>query len=283
MRLSSCNRALFYALLFLFTPAPSSQVNIKLEFASPSRPNPSSPSPPAYSGFAGLVCNNIQPGKCCKAGPITYSSGEVELEPNLYTRVAEISGLLPLDIAAVWKPSNGRKGCQGLPVDTRPGPGIWYYPDRNQYNGGWAYPEARESENPAEQDTNPWITGGSYMRLPTTMPKPGSQARWLEAEGIVGLAWGNGNWFSENVSPGLASSLLGGTASTSGGQVRKRSELLRRGIISSLKGTVFAQPPELSVWPDQIVFNGTSYNETGVGSLTYISEAGETLTMSAED
>ena len=65
--------------------------------------------------------------------------------------------------------------------------------------------------------------------------------------------------------------------------VKKRSELRSRGIVSPLKGTVFAQPPPSSVWADQITFNGTTYNETGVGSLIYISEAGETLKMSAGD
>lgn len=58
---------------------------------------------------------------------------------------------------------------------------------------------------------------------------------------------------------------------------------MKRGIISPLKGNVFAQPPVLSVWPDQVIINGTSYTETGVESLKYVSATGETVTMSAGD
>ena len=46
---------------------------------------------------------------------------------------------------------------------------------------------------------------------------------------------------------------------------------------------IFAQPPPLSVWADPITINSTTYNETGGGSLTYISEAGGMRQMSAGD
>lgn len=273
MNLPSWSQSLAYALLFLLTPAPSHQVNMKLSWYAPQGPTATNPSPPITSPPYELVCNDIQPGRCCKR----------VIVPGLYPllRVAAITGLTALDIAAVWKPQNGQGGCGGVPVDSRAGPGPWYYPDRNQGNSAWTYPGAREGQ-PVPGYTYPLISGASYIRVPVGQPDPSASAPWLEAEGIIGLAWGDGKWFSNRVPSSLASSLLGKTL---GSQLRriKRSEWGKRGIISPLKGNVFAQPPVVSVWPDEVIINGTSYTETGVESLKYVSATGETVTMSAGD
>lgn len=276
MNLPLWRQLLPYTLLFLLTPAPSHQVNIRLSLNGPLPiPSPTSLFPPLVSPSYELICNNIQPGRCCKATSLFIPGWNPPL------LVAAITGMMPLDIAAVWKPQNGQGGCGGVPVDSRAGPGTWYYPDRNEANSRWAYPDAREDE-PVPGYVYPFISGASYIRVPSGKPDTSATAPWLEAEGIIGLAWGDGKWFSDKVPSSLASSLLGASL---GSQLprMKRSELGKRGIISFLKGRVFAQPPAIPVWPDEVIINGTSYMEVGVGNLTYVSATGETVTMSAGD
>ena len=88
-----------------------------------------------------------------------------------------------------------------------------------------------------------------------------------------------GKWFSDKVSSGLASSLLGGASLP----LMKRSELVRRDFVSSWRGKLFAQPPPASAYADEIIINGTSFKETAVGSLRYVSATNQMVTMDAGD
>ncbi len=109
----------------------------------------------------------------------------------------------------------------------------------------------------------------------------------LEAQGILGLITGGGAWMSKQASSGLlqqaaqASLRLGGSASGFGlrrrGELMRREELMRRGVVSKDKGVVFAQPPPGVQWPDVITFNGTDYTETSEGGSVYKSADGQTI------
>ena len=268
MRLPSYNQAFQWILLFLMLPPPSYQVNIKLSYSA-GTPVQLSPQPsPSY--LYEQICNDIEPGRCCKAATIQNPS----FNPQLL-RVAAVSGLLPLDIATVWKPQDGRSGCEGVAVGVRSGPGTYYYPDRDQASSLFAYPDARQSETEPEPGyIYPYISGASYMRIPGGKPDYTAEAPWLEAQGIIGLAWGDGQWFSDQATSNLVASMraqmgLGGS----------KFLRMKRGIMSPLKGKVFAQPPAVPVWPNEVIINGTSYTQRRAGSLTYVSETGDTVML----
>ena len=118
------------------------------------------------------------------------------------------------------------------------------------------------------------------MRLPTGKPDFNAEAPRLEAEGIFALAWGGENWVSNWASSSLASSLLGMSLGSNPPRM-KRSDIGKREFMSPLKGIVLTQPHRIAVWPDKSIVHGTSYKETGAGSLNYVSATGETVNMIA--
>ena len=167
-------------------------------------------------------------------------------------RVARFEGLAILDIAAVWQPQGSTGGCSGTPRDTTIGPGNWRYPDVG--------------------DSDVTLTGGSYIKLPTSIPK-GQSAPMLEAQGILGLITGGGKWVSKQAGSTLLQQAARAALLLAAGSQGHQ----RRGIRSKDKGVVFAQPPGESVWPDLIMVNGTNYTEESVGSAVYRSEEGLVL------
>ncbi|KAL8789024.1 MAG: hypothetical protein Q9195_007044 [Heterodermia aff. obscurata] len=207
-------------------------------------------------------CNNLRPGRCCQPRPLPMIPGLGNPNgPFRNFRVAEFTGLEPLDIASVWQPQGTTGGCSGVPRETNHGPGNWRYP--------------------ADGNADVILTGGSYIKLPTQLPKdPSSRAPMLEAQGILGLITGGGQYVTAKAGNSLlqqaARAALALHGGGSGGQRRRR----RRGIRTKDKGVVFAQPPPGNVWPDLVVVNGTSYTEESAGSSIYRSEDGKVLDFS---
>ena len=127
-------------------------------------------------------CNNLRPGRCCQPRPIHIVPGLGDLlgngapnAPFRNFRVAQFTGLEPLDIASVWQPQGTTGACSGVPRETTHGPGDWRYP--------------------AEGSADVILSGGSYIKLPTQLPKnPRSRAPMLEAQGILGLITGGGQY-----------------------------------------------------------------------------------------
>lgn len=164
--------------LILASLPPSLQVDIRLSARA-------SGSPTIYDSYThayiDAVCPDIEPGKCCKIP----DDVAVQIGPHGYMpsgqlfhryRVAAITGLRPLDIAAVWQPYHLEVGCAGRPMDTRTGPGNWYFLDLNLYNSRWVHPNAIFNVNTHPGDSSSYgreITGTSYMRMPTKLPKKG--------------------------------------------------------------------------------------------------------------
>ena len=101
----------------------------------------------------------------------------------------------------------------------------------------------------------------------------------LESQGILGLITGGGQYVTAKAGNTLlkeaARTALALRRSGNSGQRRRR-----RGIRSKDKGVVFAQPPSGSVWPDLVIFNGTSYIEESAGSPIYRSQDGKVLDFS---
>ena len=213
-------------------------------------------------------CNNLRPGRCCQPRLIGFLGmvprpGD-NIDPNegfRNFRVAEFTGLEPLDIASVWQPRGITGGCSGVPRETTHGPGNWRYP--------------------AEGSADVVLTGGSYIKLPTQLPKdPSSRAPMLEAQGILGLITGGGQYVTAKAGNSLLQQAARAALALQGGGSGGQRRRVRRRIRSKDKGVVFAQPPPGSVWPDLVVVNGTSYTEEGAGSPVYRSEDGKVLDFS---
>ncbi|KAL8868388.1 MAG: hypothetical protein Q9174_005027 [Haloplaca sp. 1 TL-2023] len=170
------------------------------------------------------------------------------------------------DIAAIWRfrrpedaptgysVSGSYTGCSGRVWKSRTGPGRW----------SWEIWD--ESDNLAH-----WTpaTGASYIELPRSLPPDAKTSAWLAAEGLFGLVWGGGKWFS---SP-AASRILGYAPG-----VRPRSHL-RRDIRSESKGQVYAGRPPRFVYPAIIKWNGKIYHDSGSVNQTYVDDNGITLDL----
>ncbi len=155
------------------------------------------------------------------------------------------------DVAAVWQRNrlSSFSDCAGIPWQTRWGPGTWRVGLRGLYGN--------------EVDWRP-SSGANYVRLPLRVPPDPKTADWLNLQGMAGLVWGGGQWFAR-----------AGAAYSSG--VLPRSRLVRRGIRSANKGTVYITPPPRWVYPKLIIENGTEYVSDGPQSLTHRSTDGEVL------
>ena len=142
-----------------------------------------------------------------------------------------------LDIAAVWVPRSTPSsptwitGCSGLLLESRPGPGDWYWHERVSTT---AY-------------------GASYVSLPKSVPPDEPTSGVLATEGLLGLAWGGGKWFAGKFAKGLV-----GRGVESGGQ-DTTGGLLKRGIRSSKKGHAYIGRPRRTVFPDVIDVGGQKY------------------------
>ena len=183
-----------------------------------------------------MTCANLLPGHCCTAPRTIFRSYSAH--------VISFSGLGFSQVAAIWRDrmhsvgqldlSASYTGCSSEVWRSRPGPGFWKWEM-------WRESEITESLIPA--------TGASYIDLPRALPPDGEASNWMDAQGMLGLVWGGGKWFS---SP-AASRLLGYDGS--GGHKRRR----RRDFGSRPNGTVYAGRPHRRVLPTYIDVNGTRY------------------------
>ncbi|KAL8890076.1 MAG: hypothetical protein Q9215_002757, partial [Flavoplaca cf. flavocitrina] len=144
--------------------------------------------------------------------------------------------------------------CSGRVVDSRPGPGEWRWHRRR---------EGMDFDSPS-------IHGASYITLPRTLPPDGKAKVWMAVEGLLGLAWGTGDWFiNEKVKGALTSS---------GGGVD--GFVVKRDIRSEKKGRVYSRAPRRRVHPDVLEFGGTRYTEDDGGKgVIYNDGAGNSLNM----
>lgn len=127
----------------------------------------------------------------------------------------------------------------------------------------WAESDLVDSLTPA--------TGASYIEMPTVLPPGEKISDWLDAEGVLGLAWGGGKWFS---SP-AASRLLGSAAGIG------PKSMLRRDVRSRAKGKVYAGRPRRWIYPSYIDFNGTRYFivEDEIKDADYLDKSGTGLNL----
>ena len=210
--------------------------------------------------MASQVCHDLPPGRCCAARPLSHDvvvSGPYDAPNYEPYNMAYISDLSALDIAALWRPipASNIHGCAGVPFATRPGPGSWEFPP-------WGTPGMGQV-----------ISGASYIRLPTSIPKERARAPMMAAQGILGLITGGGSWVASGISKNTRVQIDDVMAVLEKG--RPWSYLVRRRVVvKGKKGVVFAQPPQGSVWPDLIMVNGTNFTVMGEGGEVYRSEAG---------
>ncbi|KAL8700328.1 MAG: hypothetical protein Q9224_001018 [Gallowayella concinna] len=207
--------------------------------------------------YLSMTCPNLQPGQCCTA-PRTAFRGYA-------AHVVDFRGLGAWQIAAIWRlnmplidqvdSSTFYTGCSGKVWRSRTGPGAWTWEM-------WGEPGVTNSLIP--------VTGASYIELPKALPPDEITSNWLDAEGVLGLVWGGGRWFSSSA----ASKMLG-----YGGGIGPRSQL-RRDIRSRSKGKVYAGSPRRWVFPSYIEFNGTRYTgNSGTDDANYRDELGAILNL----
>ncbi|KAI4272299.1 MAG: hypothetical protein LQ337_005377 [Flavoplaca oasis] len=187
------------------------------------------------------TCTDIAPGICCSIDTIPGAG------------IVHFQHLLARDVAAVWVPRSTTSsptwitGCSGLLLESRNGPGEWYWHERL------------------------WTTayGASYITLPESVPPDGATAKWLTVESLLGLAWGGGKWFASEAAKAYLERVAGGGAQgLSGG-------LVRRGIRSANKGQAYIGRPRRAVLPDVIEIGGQRF--TGGGTTPVYQNGAGTL------
>lgn len=222
---------LTHVVLFLLLPDPTLQVDVM------------------FFRFMNMLhrCDNLPPGVCCRP-PIIPG----EYAPGAPTPPSDIvfKDLLPYDIASGWKRRGDVHGCSGVPYATKLGPGSVRI-------------KAWEPLRPQPVDN--YFTGASYISIPAgTPPPPGTKAPWLQAEGILGLVWGGGEWFADTAK------LLGVPGAT------KRR---KRGMVSTLEGTAYCEAPRSWRYPTSITVNETVYLSSNTSELEYTSADGTRLDL----
>ncbi|KAL8874181.1 MAG: hypothetical protein Q9174_000447 [Haloplaca sp. 1 TL-2023] len=202
------------------------------------------------------TCPNIPPGECCQP-PLHFS-------PQGAT--VTFRGLLAMDIAAVWtaRPNaagpvtsaqpGAVHGCADTILDSKAGPGEWMW---------------QAADGPAE--STPGAAGASFISVPTRLPPDDGTARWMLMEGLLGLVWNGGKWFS---SPG-AEKMLGPRKM----RIRSGSLRYRRDVHSADKGKVYARPPLRVRYPSLVEINGTQYTGDGTSDFRYTDSAGNVVDL----
>lgn len=206
-----------------------------------------------------LTCPDLLPGHCCTAPSRVFRA---------YTaHVVAFLDLNAWDIAAIWRrdqstvgPGNlaRKSGCADEVWRSKVGPGAWKWEM-------WEEPLRIDFLTPA--------TGASYIEVPRRFPVDGKTSSWLSAEGVLGLVWGDGEWFTTP----SASNFLG-----YGSGVSPKSRL-RRNIRSERRGRVYARSPPGWTYPTVIEVNGTKYSDNGARDLVYRDGAGNTLNLTQLD
>ena len=240
----------FLSVLLFLLPILTCAVSVSLEYGGQTTPT--------HNRVGIQTCRNLRPGRCCQGRPIPPDAVNQFYVPPPHEdyHVAQWSGLGPLNIAAVWQASaSGEGGCSGTPLATNAGP------------GSWRYPRAGVAPSPVI------ITGASYIKLPIGQPKD-ADARWLEAEGLLGLVTGGGKWMSKSASYTVREQMLNWRTLVYGIS-RKR----KRAVVGGEKGLVVSRPPAKvnSVWVDLIVYDEVEYTQESEGSSVYRSQDGNEL------
>lgn len=205
--------------------------------------------PPYGHGNIVTKCTNIAPGICCLA-PRGTGADDVHIQH-----------LTIFDVAALWG-SRRRTDwqiyaeCSGRVVDSRTGPGDWRW---HRWQEGRAY-------------DSPSIHGASYITLPRALPPDGKAKAWMAVEGLLGLAWGSGEWFINEAAKGALAG--GGVGSGSGGRRR-----VRRDLRLAEKGTVYARPPLRAVFPDVVELGGERYVGDREKGVIYTGSAGSSINL----
>ncbi|KAL8897860.1 MAG: hypothetical protein Q9207_006989 [Kuettlingeria erythrocarpa] len=247
--------------LLLLHPLPALAVSVSLDYAPSDTPT--------HRRVGPQTCRNLRPGRCCQSRPIPASAINPFFvpPPDEDYRVAQWTNLGALDIAAVWRrdPSTisttGAEGegggCKGTPIATQVGPGAWRYP--------------------ASGLAGVIVTGASYIRLPQGGELKDEDSPWLEAEGILGLVTGGGEWISKGAGASARSRIASWRALLYGGI----SRMGKRGVFRGEKGLVLSQPPLEGnfVWVDLVMVDGVEYEAIGEGSPVYRSQAGAELNL----
>lgn len=200
--------------------------------------------------FIAATCLNLPSGVCCK--PPTSI-------PNVTTTNVLFRHLHALHIAAVWR--GGQRfdhgvvtqltGCSGSMLTSRRGSGRWLW---------------RQSAMPlAERHA---AEGASYITMPQNLPPSPKNFDWQSAQGLLGLVWQGGEWFSTPE----AERLLGLNAIVT-------KPKLRRDVRSADQGTVFARSPLREMYPTYIEINGTQWSGFRAGALMYTDNAGNVLNL----
>ena len=177
-----------------------------------------------------------------------------------------MTGLLHTDLGIAWVPRGQALGCYGTPKETHWGGGDWVY-------------------DIPQGDADEKLSGANYIKMPTNLPAEGSQSPWMEAEGILGMVWGRGQWWAGDSGTAAAqtarANLLAEASKALQGPFPFRRRKGRRNwdanIRSENKGVVFCKEPDKATWADTIVVNGTEYVAQGAGSVIYKTAGGEVL------
>ncbi|KAL8866693.1 MAG: hypothetical protein Q9174_006147 [Haloplaca sp. 1 TL-2023] len=214
--------------------------------------NPNAPSHIAQPRFLKYKCLDVPPGTCCALPRLNsiFTTWSLDLSATV-----TFSQLHTNDLAAVfgvWYPTAHtpeNDACQGSMGFSRQGPGLWE----------WKNPDRRKGIGLAAK-------GASYITLPRILPPNLVMSQWLAAEGILGLIWGGGTWFS---GPAAQDVLAGGKWQGSGGRGRRKG---RREIRSEEKGAVFAGPPHRWMYPSLVEVDGTTYMDDGAGRVVPVGE-----------
>ncbi|CAO1604314.1 hypothetical protein XANCAGTX0491_007873 [Xanthoria calcicola] len=253
---SSSSSLTIIIILLLLTPL-STPVNIQLTHQVTLLP-------PYGNGDIISRCTNLAPGICCLAPRGTGADHVL------------IQHLTLFDIAALWQSRRetanpvmspswqpplqiDHTDCSGRVVDSRNGPGDWQW-DRGR--------EGRVYGSPS-------IHGASYITMPRALPPDGKAKVWMAVEGLLGLAWGSGEWF---VDEAAQKAFAGGSGVSGSGGVGGRS--LKRGIVRAEKtAQAYARPPLRAVFPDVVELGGKRYVGNGDDGVMYTDATGVSINL----
>ncbi|KAL8640055.1 MAG: hypothetical protein Q9228_002980 [Teloschistes exilis] len=225
-------------------------------------------------------CRDLPPGACCmpRRNFPSYMAAQFGLpaaQQADYNRVA-FTDLEPGHVTAAFVPRAGKVGCDATIRGTGWGPGTWTFDLPYHLSG---------------DHTATRISGASYIAMPKTVPFDDATSAWLSAEGMVGLVWPKGNWFTPDVGSSARSRLLEAAAAllhegssleieSKKGRKRKRRNVNSH-IRSAERGAVFCRGPRRWVWVDVIRVNGTEFvaeeGGSGKGKAIYRSGDGRVL------
>ncbi|KAL8629073.1 hypothetical protein Q9189_005223 [Teloschistes chrysophthalmus] len=128
---------------------------------------------------------------------------------------------------------------------SRRGPGRWLW---------------RQSDMPLAESQA--AEGASYITVPQDLPPNADTEKRLASQGLLGLQWNGGKWFSTpETERWLGLSAISTLAK------------LRRDVRSARKGNVYARSPPRMKYPTYMDINGTVWSDLGGAGLLY----GDTL------